>query len=77
MKNSIKIILLLVMMTSYAAQAHNCGKVEGRKISTYGNLSCAKAIEVYKSFNRGKIPKGWTCGQSVGGCGIETGFTFH
>lgn len=66
-----------VLSLSCSAQARCCGKFMGKKIVTYGNLSCAKAKSVYKAFDSGHIPAGWTCGQSVGGCGKgKQGFTF-
>lgn len=59
--------------------AKDCGVVMGKTIEiTKGNLSCKKAKKVYKAFVKGKIPKGWNCGQSVGGCGNEKQeFTFR
>jgi hypothetical protein len=71
------IVAVAIAFFPYASQARNCGLFMGKNIKTYGNLSCTKAKAVYKSFNSGHTPKGWTCGQSVGGCGKEKqGFYF-
>ena len=63
--------IFLVMMFGFSTHvlAANCGKYRGHKIVTEGGLSCTKAKRVFKSFQKGRIPAGWTCGQSVGGCG--------
>lgn len=67
-----------VLALPFSAEAAHCGKVEGKKIVTYGGLSCAKAKKIYKSFQSGHIPKGWTCGQSVGACAKgKKGFQFN
>jgi hypothetical protein len=81
MKNSLMLIsaamTILLLLTPTIASARHCGKVMGKRIETYGNLSCSRAKAVYQQFNDGNIPKGWMCGQSVGGCGIgKKGFTF-
>jgi len=69
--------LIALAFTFHSAQARHCGKIMGKEIKTYGGLSCSKAKSVYKAFNKGNTPKGWTCGQSVGGCGKGNyGFTF-
>lgn len=76
--NLFSLIILLILLTSYSAHARYCGKVLGKKINTYGHLSCKRAKQVYKAFNAGHTPKGWLCGQSVGGCGKgKQGFIFN
>jgi hypothetical protein len=78
MMNNTKLILFVGLLTSsLLVYSANCGKVEGHKIVTYGGLSCVVAKKIFVSFQAGKIPKGWNCGQSVGGCGNRNkGFTF-
>lgn len=69
---SISLMLLtasLLTMVSVNAEAKYCGKVQGNKIKTNNKLSCSEAKRVYTDFLAGKTPEGWTCGQSVGGCG--------
>lgn len=63
------ILLIAALVLSVNAVAKNCGYYMGHKIVTEGGLSCAEAKKVYKAFQKGHIPAGWTCGQSVGGCG--------
>jgi hypothetical protein len=72
------IFILALLCISCSVQAHHCGKYMSKEIKTYGKLSCKKAKAIYKAFNAGHIPKGWTCGQSVGGCGKgKNGFMFN
>lgn len=59
----------LLALVSVNADARYCGKVKGNKIVTKSAMSCAEAKRVYLAFLDGKTPEGWTCGQSVGGCG--------
>lgn len=82
MKKSMALAVLVGALTvftlPFSAQAANCGKVKGQKIVAYGGLSCAKAKKIYQSFQSGHIPKGWTCGQSVGACAKgKMGFRFN
>jgi hypothetical protein len=71
------IIAITSLSLAISAHAKICGKIEGHKIVTYGNLSCTKAKSIFKSFQKGHIPAGWNCGQSVGGCGKgKQGFYF-
>lgn len=60
--------VILLAMVSLTAQAKYCGKVRGNKINAT-NMSCTEAKRVYTAFEAGETPAGWTCGQSVGGCG--------
>ncbi len=72
------LILFVLMPALSEARVHHCGKIEGKKIVTYGGLSCKTAKSVYRSFLNGHIPSGWNCGQSVGGCGKgPQGFYFR
>ncbi len=59
----------LLTMVSFSAEAKYCGKIQGNKINTRSSMTCAEAKQVYQAFLAGKTPEGWTCGQSVGGCG--------
>ena len=71
-----RISLLVAAMTvalaialAPAAQARNCGRVAGAKIVTHGGVSCRTAARIYRKFKRGdKLPRGWVCGLSAGGC---------
>lgn len=80
--NTIKITLLvaitLMCIVPYSAEARNCGNIKGNKLVTYGGLSCSEAKNVYKAFQAGHTPVGWTCGLSAGACDRDNkGFTFR
>lgn len=77
MKSIKFLVAILIITLPLSGFAKNCGMVKGHKIVAYGGLSCVKAKHIYRSFQSGHTPKGWTCGQSVGGCGKgKMGFTF-
>ena len=61
------------------AGARNCGKVKGATIVTHGGVSCNTAARVYRRFKSGKrLPRGWVCGLSAGGCSKGSqSFTFR
>jgi hypothetical protein len=76
-KNILLITIMSIIAITVPVYATNCGIIQRHKIQTYGGLSCHKAKEVFIGFQRGAIPTGWNCGQSVGGCGFgEKGFYF-
>ena len=79
LKISCILLTAFITLSPTLVNAHQCGKVMGKQIEiTMGNLSCSRAKAVYKSFMKGHTPKGWTCGQSVGGCGNgKQEFTFR
>lgn len=79
MKKIFYFVAITSWFTFYLPLAHakNCGIFAGKQIITYGRLSCVEAKKIFRSFNKGHIPRGWTCGQSVGGCGKgKKGFYF-
>jgi len=71
-KFSFLLTMLLIILVVPIVKAKNCEEFMGHKIVTEGTISCTRAKNIYKSFLHGHIPKGWTCGQSVGGCGNGT-----
>lgn len=78
------VIGVMVMVTAVfvpqpsMAQAKSCGKVAGHKIETFGGLSCKRAKRIYRSFRKGRVQKGWSCGLSAGSCNKgKKGFTFR
>lgn len=73
--------IVLSLILSCSAHAHDCGKVKGNKIITHGELSCSEARHVYMVFQQGHTPANWTCGLSAGECFYgkvygKRGFTF-
>lgn len=77
MNKILKLIFLMILLNSIMAAEASVCYLKEYKLITYGGLSCTKAKEVYLSFEKGHIPKGWNCGQSVRGCGKnQQGFVF-
>jgi hypothetical protein len=61
--------LVVALMLPSAGQATNCGRIAGKKIVTYGGLSCKRAGTVWRAYKKGNaLPRGWTCGLSSGSC---------
>lgn len=71
-------LVAVAMLMPTSGTAANCGRYLGAKIVTHG-VSCSKAKSIYRKFKRGdKLPKGWVCGLSAGGCSKGSkSFTFR
>jgi len=60
------------------AAHHQCGRIAGAKIVTFGGLACTQARTIYTRFTGNqKLPAGWICGLSARECANgKRGFTF-